>query len=169
MSAHQQAVAQDPASRRAIGALLVVTLCGGFAFLVSSGWTQLFPPSVFDARMDPDCDLRHGPCGAEFADGRSITLELEPKTIAPMEPLALTLRFDGIRTDEISIVFEGVKMNMGQVPADIIEQHGDTLTATTILPVCVRRRMDWRASVQANDERGIYRAAYRFAMVGRQP
>ena len=40
---------------------VLVVLCGGLAYLVSSGWTRWFAEPVLEARIDTGCELHYGP------------------------------------------------------------------------------------------------------------
>jgi len=57
-------------------------------------------------------------------------------------------------------------MNMGLIRHELIDSGGGSFAGDAILPVCVRRRMTWRAIVSARGADGRYRAAFDFE-VGR--
>ena len=148
------------------GALVVVSLAGlGFATAV--GWNLLFPAPVFQAQMDASCSLHAGPCRARFSDGSTISLTITPQTPAANQPLRLTVETSGQQPDEVSVALQGRTMNMGLIRTPLLDTGHGAFTGDTTLPMCVRDRMNWTATVVSAGTRGRYRAGFNFVMLNR--
>ena len=157
-------VVHESTPRTLFVGLVAMALCGGLAYLVSSGWERWFPQPVFEARMDQGCDLHQGPCTARFGDGGQVTLDIEPKTIQPMQPLILSLSFEDVHVENVSVDFRGARMNMGDIPAEVTQVGNGRFAGGAVLPVCIRNKMTWSARISADSARGIRRATFEFDM-----
>ncbi|MGB5451114.1 MAG: hypothetical protein WBN00_03400 [Sedimenticolaceae bacterium] len=143
------------------GAVMAVIL-GSLGYLASWSWPHLFPTPQFIAGAPSDCDLRSGPCTAVFGGDRFIRLEMEPKALLATQPLRVLIDTAGLDADEVSVEFSGTTMNMGVISAEILDTGGGSFAGDAMLPVCVRRRMTWRAIVTASGPDGIHRASFDF-------
>lgn len=146
--------------------LAFLLLCGGLAYVAAQGWQWLFPAMALEARTDGGCDLHQGPCIVRFQDGTVVSLDIEPKTIRPMEPLVLRVTVAGVNAHDVTLDFEGARMNMGRLSADIREMSDGSFAGDAILPVCIRRQMTWQANVGVRSPQGSYQAFFEFEVYG---
>jgi hypothetical protein len=163
MSMPPAAIARPWPLRRLVltGAGMAVVL-GGLTYLVSWSWPLLFPRPLFITSAPADCDLHSGPCTAVFGSDRFMRLEMEPKTLVATQPFRVRVDTAGFAAEDVSVEFSGTTMNMGVITANILDTGGGSFAGDAILPVCVRRRMTWRAIVTAIGPDGIYRASFDF-------
>ena len=146
--------------------LLVLTAIGILGLLARHAGSLLHPePSVL-AVADPGCDLGAGACRARFADGGSVTFELEPRRIPVLTPLTLRVGLTGMRAQQVQVDFVGVDMDMGFNRAGLQEREPGLYVGRATLPVCVRKRMEWEARVLVLTARGLVAAPFRFATSG---
>jgi hypothetical protein len=126
-------------------------------------WPLLSPEVVASAPIDPQCDLRQGPCTAVLPNGGRVRFELTPKDLPLLEPLAIDVRLEGLRAFGVDVDFAGVDMNMGYNRPRLVAEGEGRYLGKTILPVCVRQRMDWEARVLVRTPDGLMAAPFRFA------
>lgn len=146
-----------------IGGVLLLAAVVGLALYQT--WPLLFPEVAESAALDEGCDLREGPCTAEFPGGGTLSFSIEPQSLPLMEPLNLKVEADGLDLDSVEVDFSGVDMNMGFNRVQLLSgADSEVVTATgqAVLPVCVRNRMAWEAKVMVQTERGLLVAPFRF-------
>ena len=140
---------------------------GLFAALAAAAlhvaWPLLNPEVVASAPLDPRCDLRQGPCTAVLPNGGKVALGLAPSTLPLLEPLAIEVRLDGLRAFAVEVDFAGVDMNMGYNRPRLAAEGEGRYVGNTVLPVCVRQRMDWEARVLVRTPDGLMAAPFRFS------
>jgi hypothetical protein len=140
---------------------------GLFAALAAAAlhvaWPLLNPEVVASAPLDPRCDLRQGPCTAVLPNGGKVGLGLAPSTLPLLEPLAIEVRLDGLRAFAVEVDFAGVDMNMGYNRPRLAAEGEGRYVGNTVLPVCVRQRMDWEARVLVRTPDGLMAAPFRFS------
>lgn len=144
--------------------LIALALAG---YLIQHARSLLHPLPAVLAEPEPGCDLRAGACRARFADGATVTLELEPRRIPVLTPLTLRVAIAGLDARQVQVDFTGVDMDMGFNRVDLREGEPGLYLGHATLPVCVRARMDWEARVLILSERGLVAAPFRFATDGR--
>lgn len=142
----------------AVGALML----GNAAIAAYKVWPTLFPAVAEQAVLDPQCDLRAGPCVSVLGDDRSLSLAIEPLTIPVLQPLQLTVDLKGIEASQVEVDFAGAAMNMGFNRVTLNAQGDGRFAGEGRLPVCVRGRMLWEARVLAHTDQGLLSAPYRF-------
>ena len=87
---------------------------------------------------------------------------IEPGTLQPNRPLQIQVDTSGFRVDQVAIEFSGVDMNMGLIRNDLSYSSEGSFRGSAILPVCIRKRMSWRAIVNAEGDDGVHRASFDF-------
>jgi len=132
---------------------------------------MLDPEAALAAPLDPDCDLRKGPCEAVFPDGARVAFGITPRRIPPAEKLELWVRTQGIDARQVEVDFAGVDMNMGFNRAPLDRIGPGEFAGSGMLPVCVRARMTWEARVLLHTDEGLAAARFRFDtyLPGREP
>lgn len=153
-----------PAAR----SLWISIAAGGlFAALAAAAlhvaWPLLNPQIVATAPLDPQCDLRSGACTAWLPDGGAVRLKLDPKTLPLLEPIRIGVEIEGLRALGVEVDFAGVDMNMGYNRPALTAEGAGRFVGTTVLPVCVRYRMDWEARVLVRTPEGLMAAPFRFS------
>ena len=140
---------------------------GLFAALAAAAlhvaWPLLNPAVVASAPLDPRCDLRQGPCTGTLPSGGQVHLELTPRDLPLLEPIAIDVRLEGLRAFAVEVDFAGVDMNMGYNRPRLAAEGQGRYVGNTVLPVCVRQRMDWEARVLVRTPDGLMAAPFRFS------
>lgn len=117
------------------------------AFLLAANWPALHEMPSVSAPIAVDCDLAQRPCEVQFSEGPRIRLEVQPRNPAPMQPFRVVVQLDGLDAEQVAMDFHGVSMNMGWIQTNLQMGPDRQYVGETILPVCVRQRMDWEARV----------------------
>lgn len=125
----------------------------------------LNPEIAATAPLDPECDLRAGPCSALFTGGGKVSFGISPEAIPVVEPLRLEVRLEGLEARDVEVDFQGVDMNMGYNRTELQPSGADHFSGTGMLPVCVRHAMEWEARVLLHTDRGLLAAPFRFITV----
>lgn len=147
------------------GTLIVGVFLAFVSFALVRSWPLLFPETITDAQVDPDCNLRAGPCVTELMSGGRVSFGIEPRSIPALEPLQLSVQLDGINAQSVSVDFSGTDMNMGFNRSKLQHQAEGKYTGQGTLSVCVRSAMEWEASVLIETGDGILSVPYRFIVV----
>ena len=147
---------------RTLIGVAAAALLGFLAYLLVLSWPLLFPPPVFITAAAEGCDLHEGACTARFDDTRTIRIAIAPGTLQANRPLQIQVETNGFRVDQAAIEFSGVDMNMGLIRNDLSYSGEGSFRGTAILPVCIRKRMSWRAIVNAQGDDGVHRASFDF-------
>ena len=145
-----------------IAGALLIAICGVALY---KSWSLLFPKVHLSAPLDPDCDLRAGPCVSPLPDGGRVRLAIEPRSIPVVKPLQFRVEITGLEADRVEIDFSGVDMNMGFNRSALEKQQKGVFTGKGMLPVCVRDAMEWEAKVLLHTDQGLVSAPYRFITV----
>lgn len=125
----------------------------------------LNPELAAVAPVDPNCDLRAGPCVGKFPDGTEISFSIEPKTIPLVKPLQLKATVRGVSAQSAEVDFIGLNMEMGFNRSKLRADGDGSFSGSGVLPVCVLTRMEWEARVMVRTERGTIAAPFRFDTV----
>ena len=129
------------------------------------GWPLLYPSLRQVAPLDPECDLRAGPCSGVLPEGGRITFAIKPESIPLVTPLAFEVRLEGLNASAVEIDFQGVGMNMGFNRPKLVAGDGGGYYGNGMLPVCVSDAMEWEAKVLVYTGDGIIAAPFRFITV----
>lgn len=143
-------------------ALLVAGLVAVAAYKI---WPMLNPDITAIAPLNPDCDLRVGPCTSRFADGGGVSFGIEPTDIPVVKPLRFEVKLDGLDVRSVEVDFQGADMNMGYNRAKLNPFGEGRFVGDGMLPVCVRSAMEWEAKVLLHTDRGLLAAPFRFITV----
>jgi hypothetical protein len=145
-----------------IAGLLLAAVC---AVAVYRAWPLLFPNVEISAALNPDCDLRVGPCVTTLDDGGRVSLSIEPREIPVMMPLRLRVKLEDVAAEAVAIDFKGADMNMGFNRVKLAQSGEGEFTGQGTLPVCVRDAMEWEARVLISRPDGLLSVPYRFITV----
>lgn len=125
----------------------------------------LNPELAAVAPVDPNCDLRAGPCVGKFSDGTEISFSIEPKTIPLVKPLRLKATVRGVSANNAEVDFIGLNMDMGFNRSKLKASGDGSFIGNGVLPVCVLTRMKWEARVMVQTDQGTIAAPFRFDTV----
>lgn len=123
----------------------------------------LNPAVLAQAPVDVSCNLREQPCSVEFNDGTRVWLSLEPRYLPPLKPLAVEIRVEGRETSGAELDLVGLNMKMGYNRPAIPQAGPNLYRGTLTIPVCVRERMDWEATILLRTPEGLLAAPFRFS------
>lgn len=122
------------------------------------------PPDVVRLSQARGCDLRAGPCSLPLPGGGRMSLSITPRTLPPMQPLALEVTVTGSGAVAEWIDFVGVDMDMGFNRARLAPAGSGRFAGEGAIPVCVRARMLWEAQVLLSDGGRWFSAPFQFAV-----
>ena len=109
--------------------------------------TRTAPETVTPVAAESPCDLQHGACTARLPGGGRLTFAIEPRPIPVLKPIQLRVQVEDLRPRAVEVAFSGTDMDMG-VNRTVLKEEGEGRYAGPgMLPVCVRDRMNWRATV----------------------
>ena len=117
------------------------------------------------APLDPDCDLRAGPCSGDFPDGGRVVFGIQPATIPILKPLQFDVRLEGLEAETVEVDLQGLDMNMGFNRPTLASLGDGHFRGEGMLPVCVRDAMVWEAKVLVHSDDGLRAAPFRFITV----
>jgi hypothetical protein len=117
------------------------------------------------APLDPECDLRAGPCSADFSDGGRVIFGIQPSAIPLLKPLQLEVQLKGVEAQGVEVDLQGMDMNMGFNRPKLTQVGEGIFRGEGMLPVCVRDAMEWEAKVLVRTEQGLRAAPFRFITI----
>lgn len=123
---------------------------------------RLNPPQKINLPLDPACDLHRGPCAALLPSGGRLEFSLEPRPIPVLKPLRLKVRETGFKADSMEVDFAGVDMKMAFNRPRLEPRKGGLFTGQTSLPVCVRDKMNWQATILVESDGKQIAVPFRF-------
>ena len=135
------------------------------AAILYKSWPILFPHASVEAELDPDCNLRSGPCLTIFPDGGKATFSINPQSIPVMKKLDLLVITEGLDVNSVEVDFSGTDMYMGFNRIKLKKISTVNFSGEGIIPVCARDAMEWEAKVMMKTSNGLYIAPYRFITV----
>ena len=145
-----------------VAALMFLALAGVAAYKVLP---LLYPETVRVAPLDPDCDLRAGPCVGVLSGGGRISFGIKPATIPVVTPLEFEVNLEQISASGVEVDFQGIGMNMGFNRPKLAARGEGRFTGNGMIPVCISDAMEWEAKVLVYTDDGIVAAPFRFITV----
>ena len=125
---------------------------------------KLAPRQRADADLVIDapaaCDLNASDCAVDLPAGGRVELSISPRPIPVVKPLQIDVRVTGTVAQRVELDFSGRTMDMGPNRTVLAAAGDGNYRGSAMLPVCVTGRMDWRATLFVDTERG--RLAVRF-------
>lgn len=122
----------------------------------------LNPPQRVSLPLNTACDLQLGPCTTELPGGGRLELSLEPRPIPVLKPLKLQVRAIGFKTSAVEVDFAGVDMKMAFNRPRLVPGKDGLFTGEATLPVCVRDKMAWQATVLVESDGKRIALPFRF-------
>jgi len=140
-------------------ALLVLVIL----LTVSYKLKDLLEPSISaTAELDTACDLRKGMCTSDLPGGGKVGFAITPNSIPILRPLELQVVTEGVNVSKVEVDFIGVGMDMGYNRPELKAEDARHFKGKTIIPVCVRSKMDWEARVLLHTDHGLVMAPFQF-------
>ena len=115
--------------------------------------------------LNPDCDLRAGPCSGDFPDGGRVVFGIQPASIPLLKPLQFEVQVEGMDARDVEVDLKGLSMNMGFNRPKLALVEEGRFRGEGMLPVCVRDAMEWEAKVLVHTNDGLRAAPFRFITV----
>ena len=143
-------------------AAALAAVFGGTAYLIASNWASWFPKAKFETAAALECDSSTTRCSAQFGPGVSISLALAPRPLRAAEPMQVSVRSAGVDGRLARVTFSGVEMNMGLTTVDLNDRGAGRFEGVATLPLCISRRMTWRARVSLSAPDADYHADFHF-------
>lgn len=109
-----------------------------------------------------DCDLNRSACAAELPSGGRALLDLEPRPMPTLEPLAVTLQLTGEDPEWVELDLTGVEMYMGFNRARLERVGPGSYRGEAVLPVCASESMTWAATLLPEGEAERGQVQFRF-------
>jgi hypothetical protein len=122
----------------------------------------LNPPQEINLPLDAACDLHQGPCAISLPGGGRLEFAIEPRPIPALKPLRLEVRTTGFKADSMEVDFAGVDMKMAFNRPRLEPGKEGLFTGQTSLPVCVRDKMSWQATVLVESDGKQIAVPFRF-------
>lgn len=107
----------------------------------------LNPPQKISLPLNTACDLHQEPCATTLPGGGRLEFSIEPRPIPVLKPLKLQVRAIGFETGAVEVDFAGVDMKMAFNRPRLVPGKDGLFTGEATLPVCVRDKMTWQATV----------------------
>lgn len=140
-----------PEKKNGNGSIRNLLLLAFFVLLTVAGYwmakSYLSPGEARTNALATDCDLTKTACSSVFATGESVEFSISPKTIPLMKPIQITVNLDQVEANKVEVDFAGVSMNMGYNRPKLTPDKNGVYQAEVILPVCIRKHMEWEARV----------------------
>jgi hypothetical protein len=133
-------------SRRAGGRLV-----GALALVLLGAGCNPTAPTNNSPLAASGCDLNRERCTADTRWG-ALRLELSPRPLPVLDPIALEVRFDRTNKTHIRAQLDGVDMDMGPNVATLQRVDGQSLRGQLIIPICLTGTMKWRLRLMIRDD-----------------
>jgi len=154
---------ERPARLSWYATVALLAMVGGWGAF--KAWPLLYPKREIHAVIDPDCDLRAGPCATALDDARSVRFSIEPRSIPPLSPLLLRVDAIGFTAQEVSVDLNGVGMHMGFNRVPLSKHPEGHFAGIGSLSVCIRDVMEWEAVIALASEDALISVPFRFITV----
>lgn len=122
----------------------------------------LKPGVTTTVELNANCDLRKGKCISVLPGGGKVSFSISPDNIPILRPLQLEVDVEGVAVSGVEVDFIGLGMEMGYNRPSLSAVTKTHFSGDTILPVCVRAKMDWEARVLLQTKKGVIMAPFRF-------
>lgn len=102
------------------------------------------------------CDLTLHDCTHRLPDGGRLIVGFVSRPIPPMKPIRVRVRIEGSPARPEGLRMTGVNMNMGLLQVGLKPLGPGAWGGETIIPICSRRQMQWRAVLELRLDGGRY-------------
>jgi hypothetical protein len=119
-------------------------------------------PQEISLPLNAACDLNQGPCAAPLPGEGRLEFAVEPHPVPVLRPLKLQVRVTGATARSVEVDFAGVDMKMAFNRPRLEPGKDGLFTGQTSLPVCVRDKMSWQATVLVETDGKRIAVPFRF-------
>ena len=143
-----------------ISSVLLLTSLAGFAWYKKQ---QNIPMEITSqSELNTNCDLNYTQCHSVIKNKGDITFSITPRPIPLVSNLSLTIKTNIKNILQVMIDFKGIDMDMGPNKVVLQQNKNGEFYGSGMLPVCIRRSMNWQALVYVKTSDGLYMAPYIF-------
>jgi hypothetical protein len=112
--------------------------------------------------IDPSCNLRTAMCTSVLPKGAKVSFAITPKEIPLLQPLTLEVIIKGIKVVKVEVDIAGLNMDMGYNRTTLSAKTKNHFKGNTTIPICIRNKMDWQASVLLQTNQGLINVPFHF-------
>jgi len=112
--------------------------------------------------VQENCDLHHEACEITLQNGKTISLEVFPKTLPLMKPLIFKVYSSNQALDKMPLRIYSTNMFMGSFDFILKDIGEGYYEAKGIIPTCVVGKMNWNADLIIPDNNKLIGARYQF-------
>jgi hypothetical protein len=159
----------NPRFARTLYTLGILLGATAITFGVLKAYRILHPSYRELGTIEGACDLHAAPCSAALPDGARLSFSLSPRPIPLVTPLDIEVRIGGLIPDSVEVDFSSPEMNMGFNRPSLAANGTNSFRGMTVLPVCVRERMTWRALVLVRAKDGLLGVPFEFVTTSARP
>jgi hypothetical protein len=122
-------------------------------------WNYFSRKELLYIYPDKNCSLNKSSCELIMQDGSSLSLEIVPKDIYPLQKTEFISKIEG--ADSIKMTIFSTSMNMGIHEYAFKKEKDGFFHATILLPAC-SAKMKWQADVKAEKNKKLYGGGFLF-------
>ena len=139
--------------------LLILISLIGLSYQLKS---NILPLASLTTAIDPTCNLRASTCTSTLPNGGKVSFTITPKNIPLLQPLTLEVLTEGIQVFTVEVDIMGLNMDMGYNHVKLTTETKGRFKGNTTIPICIRNKMDWQASVLLRTDQGLINAPFHF-------
>jgi hypothetical protein len=136
--------------------LMVFLVVGYFAGDI---WNYFSKKELIYTNADKNCSLNLNACELILQDGSSLSLEIVPKDIYPLQKTEFVSKAEG--ADSVRMTILSTSMNMGAHEYAFKKENDGLFHATILLPAC-SAKMKWQADVKVERKNKRYGGGFLF-------
>jgi hypothetical protein len=139
--------------------LLIIIGLIGLSYQLKSG---VLPLPTLTIAPDPTCNLRMTLCTSVLPKGAKVSFAITPKDIPLLQPLTLEVITEDIKISKVEVDITGLTMDMGYNRTILNKTTKHNFKGSTTIPICIRNKMDWQASVLLQTNQGLISVPFYF-------
>lgn len=139
--------------------LLILIGLIGLSYQLKS---KVLPLPTLTIAPDPTCDLKTTLCTSVLPKGEKVSFAITPKDIPLLHPLTLEVITEGIKVSKVEVDIAGLTMDMGYNRTTLNTTTKNNFKGSTTIPICIRNKMDWQASVLLQTNQGLISVPFHF-------
>ncbi len=124
--------------------------------------SNVFPLPTLAISPDPNCDLRTAMCTSVLPKGAKVSFAITPKDIPLLQPLTLEVITKGMKISKVEVDIAGLTMDMGYNRTTLNTTTKNHFKGNTTIPICIRNKMDWQASILLQTNQGLINVPFHF-------